>query len=78
MKYRKYVKNKVKHCDECVELYNVVLEAFASRRKVTKVLEIYEILKKDLLIPTSQTYVYVFDVLGGDTITDKQKGNYTL
>ncbi|XP_029040441.2 DNA-directed RNA polymerase, mitochondrial [Osmia bicornis bicornis] len=77
MKYRKYVKNRVKHCDECVELYNIVLEAYASRRKVTKVLELYEILKKDLLIPTSQTYVYVFDVLGGDVITDKQKALLT-
>lgn len=72
MKYRKkYIQN----CDKNIELYNMLLEAYASRRKVTKVLELYDMIKEDSLTPTPQTYVYIFDVLGKGS-TSNQIGNY--
>ncbi|XP_031771738.1 DNA-directed RNA polymerase, mitochondrial [Apis florea] len=71
MKYRKkYIQN----CDKNIELYNMLLEAYASRRKVTKVLELYDMIKEDSLTPTPQTYVYIFDVLGKGS-TSNQIGN---
>lgn len=72
MKYRKkYIQN----CDKNIELYNMLLEAYASRRKITKVLEIYDMIKEDSLTPTPQTYVYIFDVLGKES-ANNQIGNY--
>ncbi|XP_076753141.1 mitochondrial RNA polymerase [Xylocopa sonorina] len=71
MKYRKYTQNSVKH-NETIELYNVLLEAYASRKKITKVLELYDIIKKDSLTPTPQTYVYILDALGRGNLESKQ------
>lgn len=75
MKYRKYVKNNLK-CNENIKLYNILLEAYASRRKIGKVLELYDMIKNDSLTPTSQTYAYIFDALGNGTVNKKQIGNY--
>ncbi|XP_043592870.1 DNA-directed RNA polymerase, mitochondrial isoform X1 [Bombus pyrosoma] len=71
MKYRKYVKNNLE-CNENIKLYNILLEAYASRRKIEKVLELYDMIKNDSLTPTSQTYAYIFDVLGSETVNTKQ------
>lgn len=75
MKYRKSVKNNLE-CDEIIKLYNILLEAYASRRKIGKVLELYDMIKNDSLTPTSQTYGYIFDALGNETVDKKQIGNY--
>lgn len=75
MKCRKYVKNNLE-CNEIIKLYNIVLEAYASRRKIGKVLELYDMIKNDSLTPTSQTYGYIFDALGNETVDKKQIGNY--
>ncbi|XP_017756458.1 PREDICTED: DNA-directed RNA polymerase, mitochondrial [Eufriesea mexicana] len=71
MKYRKYTQNTLK-CDKGIELYNILLEAYAFRRKIMKVLELYDIIKKDSLIPTPQTYAYIFDAFGRESINKKQ------
>ncbi|XP_050594187.1 DNA-directed RNA polymerase, mitochondrial isoform X1 [Bombus affinis] len=70
MKYRKYVKNNLE-CNEIIKLYNMLLEAYASRRKIGKVLELYDMIKNDSLTPTSQTYAYIFDALGNETVNKK-------
>ncbi|CAL7943645.1 unnamed protein product [Xylocopa violacea] len=71
MKYRRYTQNNVK-CNEVIEIYNVLLEAYASRRNMAKVLELYGIIKKDSLTPTLQTYVYIFDALGRENLKSSQ------
>lgn len=75
MKYRKCVKNNLE-CNEIIKLYNILLEAYASRRKIGKVLELYDMIKNDSLTPTSQTYGYIFDALGNGTVDNKKFGNY--
>lgn len=72
---KKYRKKYIQNCDKNIELYNMFLEAYASRRKVTKVLELYNMIKEDSLTPTPQTYVYIFDVLGKESASN-QIGNY--
>lgn len=71
MKYRKHVKNNLE-CNENIKLYNILLEAYASRRNIEKVLELYDMIKNDSLTPTSQTYAYIFDALGSETVNTKQ------
>ncbi|XP_071857685.1 mitochondrial RNA polymerase isoform X2 [Bombus fervidus] len=71
MKYRKYVKNNFK-CNESIKLYNMLLEAYASRRKVEKVLELYDMIKNDSLTPTPETYAHIFDTLGNKTVDKMQ------
>ncbi|KOX68053.1 DNA-directed RNA polymerase, mitochondrial [Melipona quadrifasciata] len=58
--------------NESIKLYNMLLGAYASKRKVGKVLELYDMIKKDSLTPTSQTYAYIFDALGRETVNNKQ------
>ncbi|XP_060819906.1 DNA-directed RNA polymerase, mitochondrial isoform X2 [Bombus pascuorum] len=78
MKYRKYVQRQHKcnknnfKCNDNIELYNMLLEAYASRRKVEKVLELYDMIKNDSLTPTPQTYAYIFDTLGNETVNKKR------
>ncbi|XP_053981123.1 DNA-directed RNA polymerase, mitochondrial [Hylaeus volcanicus] len=72
MKYRKYKQRKFK-CDQQIELYNILLEAYASEGDLEKVIELYHMIKKDSLKPTPQTYVYLFDALGRNNIDLKQK-----
>ncbi|XP_015431251.1 PREDICTED: DNA-directed RNA polymerase, mitochondrial, partial [Dufourea novaeangliae] len=64
LRYRKHVQNKSNKSQKMIGLYNIVLEAYASRNDVTKVLELYEMIKNDSLAPSEQTYVYLFDALG--------------
>ncbi|XP_061936376.1 DNA-directed RNA polymerase, mitochondrial isoform X2 [Apis cerana] len=67
---KKYRKKYIQNCDKNIELYNMFLEAYASRRKITKVLELYNMIKEDSLTPTPQTYVYIFDVLGKESASN--------
>ncbi|XP_033195619.2 mitochondrial RNA polymerase isoform X1 [Bombus vancouverensis nearcticus] len=71
MKCRKYVKNNLE-CNEIIKLYNILLEAYAFRRQIGKVLELYDMIKNDSLTPTPQTYGYIFDALGNETVDKKQ------
>nr|XP_012149174.1 PREDICTED: DNA-directed RNA polymerase, mitochondrial isoform X3 [Megachile rotundata]XP_012149175.1 PREDICTED: DNA-directed RNA polymerase, mitochondrial isoform X3 [Megachile rotundata] len=73
MIYKRFVKNNMKHNDKCIELYNMLLEAYASRKNIVKVLDLYDMIKKDSLIPTTQTYVYVLSALGQEVINDERK-----
>lgn len=72
MKYRQYVQNNLKRCNQVIELYNVLLEAYASKRKRTKVLDLYDLIKKDSLKPTPQTYAYIFDAFGREKLGSNQ------
>ncbi|XP_076280985.1 mitochondrial RNA polymerase [Lasioglossum baleicum] len=63
MRYRKVMLSNLKYSSECVELYNIVLEAYAFRKDLPKVLDLYEIIKNDSVQPTAQTYVYMFDAM---------------
>ncbi|XP_017791564.1 PREDICTED: DNA-directed RNA polymerase, mitochondrial [Habropoda laboriosa] len=72
MKYRKSFQNKQAYCDQHIELYNVLLEAYAFKRKIGKVLELYDLIKKDSLTPTPQTYTYIFDALGRETTNNNR------
>ncbi|XP_026669448.1 DNA-directed RNA polymerase, mitochondrial, partial [Ceratina calcarata] len=72
MKYRKHAQNNLKSCNQVIELYNVLLEAYASKRKTTKVLELYDLIKKDSLKPTPQTYAYIFDAFGREKLGNNQ------
>ena len=68
MKYRKIMENRVKPCNKCIDLYNILLEAYAFRRDVNKVMQLYLLIKEDCVAPTPQTYVYIFDALGRESI----------
>ncbi|XP_076661503.1 mitochondrial RNA polymerase [Halictus rubicundus] len=63
MRYRKVMQTNLKDSSECIELYNIVLEAYAFRKDLVKVLDLYEMIKNDSVQPTAQTYVYVFDAM---------------
>ena len=72
--YRKKSQKNLKS-NESIKLYNMLLGAYASERKIGKVLELYDMIKKDSLTPTSQTYAYIFDALGRETVNNKKNGN---
>ncbi|KAK9307504.1 hypothetical protein QLX08_002136 [Tetragonisca angustula] len=69
--YRKKSQKNLKS-NESIKLYNMLLGAYASERKIGKVLELYDMIKKDSLTPTSQTYAYIFDALGRETVNNKK------
>lgn len=75
-----YRKNSPKNLksNESIKLYNMLLGAYASKKKVGKVLELYDMIKKDSLTPTSQTYAYIFNALGRETVNNEQIGNILL
>ncbi|CAK9811077.1 DNA-directed RNA polymerase, mitochondrial [Anthophora plagiata] len=70
MNYRKYFQDKEARYNERIELYNILLEAYAFKRKIAKVLEIYNLIKKDLSAPNPQTYAYIFDALEKETMSN--------
>ncbi|XP_076632454.1 mitochondrial RNA polymerase isoform X2 [Colletes latitarsis] len=72
MLYRKHMQGKLQYCDKCIELYNVVLEAYASRGNFVKVMELYKVIKMDFVKPTPQTYVFILDALGRIKMGEKQ------
>nr|XP_033340875.1 uncharacterized protein LOC117228901 [Megalopta genalis] len=72
MKYRKIMQNNLKYSTKCIELYNIILEAYAFRKDLTKVLDLYTMIKNDRVVPTAQTYVYLFDAMGRSNAKIKQ------
>ncbi|XP_076381609.1 mitochondrial RNA polymerase isoform X2 [Megalopta genalis] len=72
MKYRKITQNNLKYSTKCIELYNIILEAYAFRKDLTKVLDLYTMIKNDRVVPTAQTYVYLFDAMGRSNDKIKQ------
>ncbi|XP_043252193.1 DNA-directed RNA polymerase, mitochondrial-like [Colletes gigas] len=72
MLYRKHMQGRLQHCDKCIELYNVVLEAYASKGNFVKVMELYKVIKMDSVKPTPQTYVFILDTLGKIKMGEKQ------
>ncbi|XP_076228642.1 mitochondrial RNA polymerase isoform X2 [Nomia melanderi] len=69
MKYRKSRNNNLQHNKKCIELYNIILEAYASKKDIKKVLDLYTMIKNDSLIPTEQTFIYLFDAVGRNSNT---------
>lgn len=64
--------------DECILLYNILLEAYASKKDFAKVLELYDKIKTDFLIRIPQTYAHIFCALGETKLNEEQFGNYRL
>ncbi|CAK9801498.1 DNA-directed RNA polymerase, mitochondrial [Anthophora quadrimaculata] len=70
MKYRTRFQDKEAYYKERIEFYNILLGAYAFKRNIAKVLEIYNLIKKDLLAPNPQTYAYIFDALEKEIISN--------
>lgn len=69
------MENSSKPCNKSIDLYNILLEAYAFRRDVNKVMQLYLLIKEDCVAPTPQTYVYIFDALGRESIPKIQISN---
>ncbi|XP_076247512.1 mitochondrial RNA polymerase isoform X2 [Calliopsis andreniformis] len=76
LKHRNYVQNNVTNGYNYIELYNLLLEAYVSRRHLDEVLQLYTMMKEDSVTPTPQTYAYVLNALAKATNTCENRIDY--
>lgn len=61
-----------------ISIYNILLQAYASRGQYPKVHDLMELIRKDQLVPNTQTYAAVYECFGNIHVNPHKMREYCL